>query len=70
MCSNCEAFHDMNINCEKYNKRVHVFWEVRIGKFIEYLQLSRPFADKIYVISHNTCGYDAQIPLRTFLELR
>ena len=70
MCSNCEAIHDMNINYEQYNKRVHVFWEVRIGKFIEYLQLSRPFADKIYVISHNTCGYDAQILLRTFLELR
>jgi hypothetical protein len=47
-----------------------VFWEDPIGKFIDYLRLSGPFADKIYVISHNSRGYDAQFLLRRFLELR
>jgi len=40
------------------------------GKFIEYLRQSRPFAYKIYVITHNSRGYDAQFLLRKFLELR
>ena len=60
----------MNIDCEQCGKRVHVFWEDPIGKFIEYLRLSRQFADKIYVISHNSRGYDVQFLLRRFLELR
>jgi hypothetical protein len=41
-----------------------------VGKFVDYLRLSRPFADKIYVILHNSRGYDAQFLLRRFLELR
>lgn len=41
-----------------------------IGKFIDYLWQSRPFADKIYGISHNSRGYDIQFLLRKFLELR
>ena len=41
-----------------------------MGKFIEYLRQSRLFADKTYVISHNSRGYDAQIVQRMFLELR
>ena len=60
----------MNIDCEQCGKRVHVFWEDPIGKFIEYLWLSRPYADKIYVILHNSYGYDAEFLLRRFLELR
>jgi hypothetical protein len=50
---------------------VPTFWaEDPVGKFIEYLRLSRPFADKIYVMSHNSRDYDAQFLLRRFLELR
>jgi uncharacterized membrane protein (DUF485 family) len=37
-----------------------VYWEDPIGKFIEYLRLSRPFADKIYVILINSPAYDTQ----------
>jgi hypothetical protein len=56
------------VNCVK---RTHVFWaEDTVGKFINYLRQSRPFADKIYVISHNSRGYDAQFLLRKFLEMR
>jgi len=40
-----------------------------LGKFIDYLRQSRPFADKMYVISHNSRGYDARFLLRKFLEL-
>ena len=54
----------------KCGKRTHVFWQDPIGKFIDYLQQSRPSADKIYIISHNSRGYDAQFLLRKFLELR
>ena len=37
-----------------------------VGKFIDYLRLSRPFADKIYVISHNSRGYDAVFAAQIF----
>ena len=48
-----------------------MFWaEDHVGKFIYYLRQSRPFAEKIYVISHNVRGYDAQFLLRKFLERR
>jgi hypothetical protein len=70
MCSKCETSDDLSIDCEQCCKRVHVFWQDPIGKFIDYLLLSRPFADKLYVISHNSRGYDAQFILRRFLELR
>jgi hypothetical protein len=50
-------------------KRVHTFWQYPVSKFIDYLRLSRPFADKIYVISHNYGGYVTQFLLRSFLEL-
>ena len=69
MCSKCEAVEDVNVDCEQCGKRVHTFWQDLVGKFIDYLRLSRPFADKIYVISHNSRGYDAQF-LHRFLELR
>jgi len=60
----------MNVDCEQCGKRTHVFWQDPIGKFIDYLRQSRPFADKIYILSHNSRGYDAQFLLRKFLELR
>jgi len=60
----------MSVDCEQCGKRIHVFWQDTVGKFIDYLRQSRPFADKIYVISHNSRGYDAQFLLRRFLELR
>ena len=37
---------------------------------IDCLRQSRPFADKVYVISNNSRWYDAQSLLRRFLELR
>jgi len=70
MYSKCEIVDNVNVDCEQCGKRVHTFWQDPVGKFIYYLRLSRPFADKIYVISHNTSGYDAQFVLRRFLELR
>jgi len=48
-----------------------VFWdEDTVVKHIDYLRQSRSFADKIYIISYNSRGYDAQFLLRKFLELR
>jgi hypothetical protein len=71
MYSKCEAVDDLSVDCVQCGKRTHVFWtEDPVGKFIEYLRLSRPFADKIYVISHNSRGYDAQFLFRKILELR
>ena len=71
MCSKCEAVDELNVDCTQCGKRTHVFWaEDPVGKFIDYLRQSRPFADKIYVISHNSRGYDAQFLLRKFLKLR
>ena len=70
MCSKCEAVDDLSVDCKQCGKRTNVFWaEEDACKFIDYLRQSRSFANYIYVISHNSRGYDAQILLRTFLEL-
>ena len=61
---------DLGVDCEQCGKRTHMFWRHPVGRVIDYLRLSRPFADRIYVISHNSRGYDAQFLLRSFLELR
>jgi hypothetical protein len=47
MCSKCEAVEDVNIDCEQCEKRVHTFWHDPVGKFIDYLRMSRTFANKI-----------------------
>ena len=61
MCSKCEAVDDLSVDCTKCGKRTHVLWaEHPVVKIIYYLWESRPFADKIYVISHNSLGKDAQ----------
>jgi hypothetical protein len=70
MCSKCEAVDKLNINCEQCGQRVHVFLENPLGIFINYLRLSRPSSDKIYIISLNSRGYDSQFLVRRFLELR
>jgi len=70
MCSKCEAVDDLSVDSKQCGKRTHVFLaEDPVGQFIDYLQRSRPFADKIYIISHNSRVYDAQYLLRRFLEL-
>jgi L-lactate utilization protein LutB len=64
MCSKSEAVEDLSVDCTQCGKCTHVFWvEDPVGKFIDYLRQSRPFADKMYVISHNSKGYDAQFLL-------
>jgi len=68
-CCKCEAVVDVNVDCEQCRKGVHSFWQDPVGKCIDYLRLSRPFADRFYVISHNSRGYDVQFLLRRFLEL-
>ena len=70
MCSKCEPVDDLSVDCERCGKRIHTFWQDPVGKFIDYLRQSRPFADKVYVISYNSRGYDAQYLLRSFLDLR
>jgi len=71
MCSKCEALADLSVDCKQCGKLAHVFWaEELVSKFIHYLRQYRPFADKIYDISHNSCGYDTQFMLRNFLERR
>ena len=59
-CSKRETVDDLSADCEQCGKRTHMFWYDPVGEFIDYLRLSRPFADKIYVLSHNSRGYDAQ----------
>jgi len=66
----CEAVEDVNVDFEECGKRVHSFWQDPVDKSINYFGLSRPFADKVYVILHNCRGYNAQFHLRMFLELR
>ena len=56
MCSNCEAVVDLNVDCEQYRKLIYTFWQ------------SRTFAQKIYVISHNSRGYEEQFLRRIFLN--
>ena len=57
MCSKYEAVGVLTVNCEKCGKRTHMFWQDPVGKCIDYMRLSRPFADKIYIILHNSRGY-------------
>ena len=61
---------DMNVDCQQCGKRTHVFLQDHVGKFVAYLRQSRPFADKIYILSHNSRGYEVQFLLRKFLQLR
>ena len=71
VCYKCEAVDELIVDCTQSGKRTHVFWaEDPVGKFTDYLRQSRPFADKMYDISHNSRGYDAQFLLPKFLELR
>ena len=70
MCSKCEAVDDLSVDYQQCGKRGNKFWQDLVSKFIDYLRPSRPFADKVYVISHNSRGYDAQFLLTKFLELR
>jgi hypothetical protein len=51
MCSKCEAVDDVNVDCEQCGKRVHTFWQDPVGKCIDYLRMSRSFADKICYIT-------------------
>ena len=53
MCSKCEAVDDLSVDYEQCGKRTHMFWQETVGKFIDYLRLSRPFADKI-LLFHTT----------------
>jgi len=57
MCSKCEVVDDLSVDFKQCSKHTLVFWaEDPVGKFIDYLRWSRPFADKIYIISHNSRG--------------
>jgi hypothetical protein len=70
-CPKCESVADISVDCVQCGKREHVFWGPDvIGKFVDYLRIDRPFLDKIFVIAHNSRGYDNQFLLRRFLELK
>jgi hypothetical protein len=70
MCYKCEAVDELIRDIRQCGKCTQMFWaEVPVGKSIDYLRQPTPFADKIYVISHNSRGYDANFLLRKFLEL-
>ena len=49
--SKCEAVDDIGVICEQCGKRTHVFWQDPVGKFIDYLRQSKPFADKVCLIT-------------------
>jgi len=70
MCSRCETVDDLSVDCEQCDKRIHSFWQDPVGKFIDCLWQFRPFADNLYFISHISRGYDTQILLKSFLEIR
>ena len=71
MCSKYEAVDGLIVDCKQCGERSHVFWEKDpVGKFVDYLRQSRCFPEKIYVISRNSRGNDAQFLLRNFMELR
>jgi len=57
---------DLSIDWERCGKLIHMFWKDPAGKFIEYLRSSRPFVNKIYVISHNSREYDTQFFTKVF----
>ena len=48
----------MSVNFEQCGKRINIFLQDPVGKLIEYLRPSRSFADKVYIISQNSQGYD------------
>jgi hypothetical protein len=46
MCSKCEVVDDLIAACEQCGMRTNMFWQDPLGKFIHYLRLYRPPADK------------------------
>jgi len=47
---------DVRVDCEQCDKSIPAVWQEPVDEFIDYLRQSRPFTDKVYVISHNSRG--------------
>ena len=52
--SKCKAVDDLIVDCDQCGNQIHSFWQDPVCKFVDYLRLSRTFADKVYVISHSS----------------
>jgi len=57
-CSKCENISDIEQDCIQCGKRIHSFWEGRVGDMLRYLCESRPWVEKIIVIAHNAKAFD------------
>jgi len=68
MCSKCVAVYDLSDDFQQCEKRVHKFRQDPVAKFIDYLRPSRPFADKVYVISHYFVATTHSLFLESFLN--
>jgi len=58
----------LSVDFEQCGKHIHTFWQ---DPYVNLLIISGcPDRSRIrFVISHNSCGYDAQFILRRFLEM-
>jgi hypothetical protein len=60
---------DINIDCERFGKRKHSFFEDPVGD-LAYLCESRPWCNRVVAIAHNARGFDAQFILQRAILLR
>ena len=49
---------DISIDCERFRKRRHSFWNDPVADLLNYLCEPRPWANKIVMIAHNAKAFD------------
>ena len=60
---------DIDVDCERCDKRKHSFFEEPVGDFPSYLCKPREWCEKVVAIAHNAKDFDAQFIInRAFLN--
>jgi hypothetical protein len=69
-CSMCDNQPDANIDCVRYGKRTHSFWEDPVGDMLAYLCEPRPWADNVIAIARNAKTFDLHFILSRAIMLK
>ena len=61
---------DISIDCERFRKRRHSFWNDPVADLLNYLCEPRPWANKIVMIAHNAKAFDLHFILNRAILLK